>query len=109
MLSLAENALRALAELAGDPAFALSRAELLPVSVATEQLGRGYPHATPAGSAARAAFAAAGYAILDDTYSAKAAAHVLASTERDPGPTLFWCTKSSAPLPDVNETAPERA
>jgi 1-aminocyclopropane-1-carboxylate deaminase/D-cysteine desulfhydrase-like pyridoxal-dependent ACC family enzyme len=109
VLSLAQKALRALSELAGEPAFALSKPELLPVSVATEQLGPGYPHATPAGSAARAAFEAAGYAILDDTYSAKAAAHVLQSAERDPGPILFWCTKSSAPLPDENGAAPERA
>jgi hypothetical protein len=65
----------------------------------TDQLGAGYPHPTPAGSAARAVFEGAGFSILDGTYSAKAAAHLLASVAQGRGPVLFWCTKSSAPLP----------
>jgi 1-aminocyclopropane-1-carboxylate deaminase/D-cysteine desulfhydrase-like pyridoxal-dependent ACC family enzyme len=99
VLSLAVKALARLADLCGDPSLALGKRELLPVSVITDQLGSGYPHPTPAGTAARAAFAEAGLAILDDTYSAKAAAHLLASAASNAGPLLFWCTKSSAPLP----------
>jgi D-cysteine desulfhydrase len=99
VLSLAVKALAHLAELCGDPALALDKRELLPISVITDQLGRGYPHPTSAGSTARVAFANAGFAILDDTYSAKAAAHLLASAASQTGPVLFWSTKSSAPLP----------
>jgi hypothetical protein len=94
--SLATKALSRLAELVGDSALALQKPELLPLSLVTDQLGPGYPHATLQGRAARDAFEHAGYPILDDTYSAKAAAHALASASGG-GPTLFWCSKSSAP------------
>lgn len=96
VLSLATKALERLAELVGDSALVLEKAELLPLSLVTDQLGPGYPHATSQGRAASDAFAHAGYPILDDTYSAKAAAHALAAAS-SAGPTLFWCTKSSAP------------
>lgn len=96
VLSLARAALAHLAELTGMPSLALSPRALLPLQLVTEQLGRGYPHATLAGSRARETFARAGYSIFDDTYSAKAAAHVLA-TAAGAGPVLLWCTKSSAP------------
>lgn len=94
--SLATATLAWLAELTGDARLALLKSELSPLELVTDQLGDGYPHATPQGSRARAVFADAGYPILDDTYSAKAAAHVLA-TARGAGPVLLWCTKSSAP------------
>jgi len=103
VLSLAEKALRSVAELCAEGSFALGQRELLPVSLITDQLGAGYPHPTPAGMAARVKFARAGYAILDDTYSAKAAAHALASIDSTRGPTLLWCTKSSAPLPELGD------
>jgi D-cysteine desulfhydrase len=105
VLSLAEKVLRCAATLCAEESFALGQRELLPVSLVTNQLGAGYPHPTPAGLSARAAFARAGYAILDETYSAKAAAHVLASIGPGFGPVLFWCTKSSAPLPELGEAA----
>jgi hypothetical protein len=95
VLGLAEKALRGLARLSGDASLALGREQLVPLRLITDQLGSGYPHATPAGQSARRAFAEAGYAILDDTYTAKAAAHVLRSGS---GPVLLWCTKSSAAL-----------
>lgn len=98
VLSLAERALRCLAQLSGDARLALDRRELPPLEVVTDQLGAGYPHPTAAGDAAQRAFADAGLAILDGTYSAKAAAHVAALLRRrEPGPLLLWCTKSSAP------------
>ena len=103
VLSLAVKALARLAQLTGQASLQLGKRELLPITVVTDQLGRGYPHPTPAGSAARAAFLGAGFGILDDTYSAKAAAHLLATTAPDRGPTLFWCTKSSAPLPEPGQ------
>jgi len=99
VLSLAEKVLSSVATLCGEAALGLGPRELLPVSLVTDQLGAGYPHPTPAGMSARAAFARAGYGILDDTYSAKAAAHLLKVVGPDTRPLLFWCSKSSAPLP----------
>ena len=101
VVSLAVKALARLAELTGDASLQLGKRELLPITVVTDQLGPGYPYPTAAGSAAQAAFAGAGFAILDGTYSAKAAAHLLATAAQDRGPVLFWCTKSSAPLPEL--------
>lgn len=100
VVSLAVKALARLAQLVGDASLGLGKRELLPVTVVTDQLGSGYPHGTAAGASARAVFAAAGLPILDDTYSAKAAAHLLATLGHDPEPVLFWCTKSSAGLPE---------
>jgi 1-aminocyclopropane-1-carboxylate deaminase/D-cysteine desulfhydrase-like pyridoxal-dependent ACC family enzyme len=100
VVSLAVKALTRLAELTGDASLQLGRRELLPITVATDQLGRGYPYPTPAAAAAQSAFAAAGFAILDGTYAGKAAAHLLATVARDRGPVLLWCTKSSVPLPE---------
>jgi D-cysteine desulfhydrase len=99
VLKLAERALARLAELVEQPKLSLGSGALPQLSVVTNQLGAGYPHPTPAGARARALFASSGLPILDDTYSAKAAAHLLASVGDAPGPVLFWCTKSSATLP----------
>ncbi|MDF3066114.1 MAG: 1-aminocyclopropane-carboxylate deaminase [Polyangiaceae bacterium] len=98
VLSLATTSLSWLSRLTGEPRLALPKGDLLPLELVTDQLGVGYPHATPEGSRARHVFADAGYPILDDTYSAKAAAHVLA-TAQGAGPVLLWCTKSSAGTP----------
>jgi D-cysteine desulfhydrase len=100
VLSLARRALSRLSELVGDAKLALEASELLPLTLVTDQLGRGYPFGTPAGAAARAVFAGAGLPILDETYSAKAAAHALLPDVLGRGPVLLWCTKSSAPLPE---------
>jgi len=105
-VKLAASALARLAELTGRASLALGKRELLPLTIVTDQLGSGYPHPTPAGTRARQAFGEAGFPILDDTYSAKAAAHVLATAGRGRGPLLFWCTKSSASLP-VATSSPE--
>jgi len=99
VLKLAGQALARVAELTGKAEYGLGKRELLPVSIVADQLGQGYAQPTPAASAARAAFAEAGWALLDDTYTAKAAAHVLSTSHVAVGPTLLWCTKSSAPLP----------
>jgi hypothetical protein len=100
VLGLALSTLEALSGLTGDARLRLDRSALFPVQLVTDQLGPGYPHPTPLGQRARRAFAAAGYPILDDTYSAKAAAHLSSpGVLEQAGPVLFWCTKSSAPLP----------
>jgi 1-aminocyclopropane-1-carboxylate deaminase/D-cysteine desulfhydrase-like pyridoxal-dependent ACC family enzyme len=96
--SLARKALGCVARLGGDASLDLPESELFPLTLVTDQLGGGYPHATPAGMQARSTFERAGLPILDDTYSAKAAAHALRLVPSAPGPVLFWCTKSSAPL-----------
>ena len=60
------------------------------------QLGAGYGLPTRSGRAAIAAFAQCeGVPILDEVYASKAAA---ALATAGPRPTLFWSTKSAAPL-----------
>ncbi len=101
VLSLAEKTLACLARLTGNASLGLARRELVALELVTNQLGQGYPYPTEQGVAARLLFARAGAPVLDDTYSAKAAAHALEWARRSSadGPLLFWCTKSSAPLP----------
>jgi len=90
-----------LADLTNSPHLALSREELVAgLCVDGSQIGEGYGRPTPAGLAAierLGPFASA----LDTTYSAKAAAALLARVEARPAVRLFWSTKSSAPLPPV--------
>jgi D-cysteine desulfhydrase len=63
-------------------------------------LGPGYGKPSAAGDEAEALWAAAALPALDGTYSAKAAARVIADLRaNEPGPLLFWSTKSSVPLP----------
>lgn len=109
VLSLVAKTLARLAQLTGNAALGLGKHELAALELVTDQLGQGYPHPTPQGMSVRALFARAGVPVLDDTYSAKAAAHALSWVERGRGPLLFWCTKSSAALPDANETTTRRA
>src|SRR5690606_20681998 len=89
------------------------RAELVGrLQVDAAYLGGGYGVATEAGKRASRRFVDLGLPALDTTYSAKAAAGFLAHAAREPGPTLFWSTKSSAPLPEASleklEQAPAR-
>jgi hypothetical protein len=99
VLGLARKVLGLVAEHCGDASLCLAESELFPLTVVTDQLGAGYPHATPAGTQARQVFEQAGLPILDGTYSAKAAAHALRLLQLGgTGPILLWCTKSSAPL-----------
>lgn len=98
VLRLAQRTLVCLAELSGRAELELDQRELAPFELVTDQLGAGYPHPTAAGIAARLLFARACAVTLDDTYSAKAAAHVLerARGGRESGPLVLWCTKSAA-------------
>lgn len=67
----------------------------------TRQFGRGYARITPAGNAAADQFQQWGGPPLDSTYAAKSAAALLAMTHNEP--TVYWCTKSSAPMPAEDE------
>jgi D-cysteine desulfhydrase len=68
-------------------------------------LGPGYGQPSPPGSEAEALWRRVGLPALDGTYSAKAAARVVAGLRgREPGPLLFWSTKSSVPLPSPGAT-----
>ena len=73
-------------------------------------LGPGYGEASKAGDEAEALWRREGLPALDGTYSAKAAARVVAGLRaREAGPTLFWSTKSSVPLPVRHEAVANAA
>lgn len=98
MATLASNIVALMAERTGSRAVSVNRKELLgKLRVIGGFLGRGYGHITPSGVAAHESFRHAGGPPLDLCYSAKAAAALLAL--KLDGPTLFWATKSSRPLP----------
>lgn len=103
---------RVLRRLVGDAAALLQRAGVAaPVEAALERvrlehgfIGAGYGHATPQGEAAARALAASGLA-TDPTYTAKAAASLLAALPEG-GVRLFWHTLSATePLADVPDDA----
>jgi 1-aminocyclopropane-1-carboxylate deaminase/D-cysteine desulfhydrase-like pyridoxal-dependent ACC family enzyme len=77
------------------------------VQVVTDQLGAGYGHPTDAAREAQALFAQDGLT-LDLTYTAKAAAGLVAMARRDPVSRtyLFWHTLSSAPMEPLVAVAP---
>jgi D-cysteine desulfhydrase len=69
-------------------------------------LGPGYGEPSAAGDEAEALWGRLKLPALDGTYSAKAAARVVAGVRaREPGPILFWSTKSSLPLPAARSEA----
>jgi D-cysteine desulfhydrase len=114
ILRLAVRASRRLAELAAEPALALSSVELgRYLRVDGRELGAGYGFPTLAGAEASELLARSAKLRLDPTYSAKAgAAFVRRARERPEGPLLFWSTNSSAPLPqllpsDLDQGAPQ--
>jgi D-cysteine desulfhydrase len=111
VLHLAHATARLVAELAGEPRFAFERRELSALlELDGTQLGPGYGHGTDAGREAAALFAEHAGLPLELTYSGKSAAATLARLRaRAAGPTLYWATKSSAPLPEVENDALARA
>jgi hypothetical protein len=76
----------------------------------TRYFGWGYARITAGGLAAAARFRELGAPPLDTTYAAKSGAALLDMASALPGPKVFWCTKSSAPLPQPDaaklETVP---
>jgi D-cysteine desulfhydrase len=112
IVGLAARTSQLLAKLAGDANLVLDpRALGSKLSVDGRFLGRGYGYPTDAGARSIRAFHDVGGPELDTTYSAKSAACFLdILARRVPGTTLYWATKSTAPLPDVPvpEQAPRR-
>ena len=111
ILSLAARTSRLIAERAGDPTAVVEARELAPfLEVTGRFLGRGYGRPTAGGLEAMELFAAAGLFELDTTYSAKAVSAFIDAVRRDePGPLLYWSTRSTAPLPPLDERALEGA
>jgi D-cysteine desulfhydrase len=111
VLSLATRTSLLVAERARDTSAVVGARELAPfLEVTGRFLGRGYGIPTPAGIAALELFQKHGAFELDTTYSAKAASgFVAAARGGEPGPLLFWSTRSTAPLPPLPSDALERA
>jgi D-cysteine desulfhydrase len=111
ILSLAARTSRLLAERARAPSAIVAARELAPfLEVDGRFLGRGYGHPTPEGIAAIEHFENLGLFALDTTYSAKVVSAYIAAVRRDePGPLLYWSTRSTAPLPTVVRSNIERA
>ena len=92
---------------AAQVAAAAERAPAL-VELRHDQLGRGYGFPTPAGEAAAELFAAAGLRV-DPTYTAKAAAQLVAAARERPGQVLlFWHTLGDLDAIPVQPADPER-
>lgn len=105
VLRLALRFSRWLFEQTRDERLAVSRSELAQgLEIDGSQLGRGYGLPTEAGHAAIERLSPHSFA-LDTSYSAKSAAALLARTRQPRRVRLYWCTKSSAPLPDVSADA----
>ncbi|MEZ5993307.1 MAG: pyridoxal-phosphate dependent enzyme [Planctomycetota bacterium] len=68
----------------------------------TRHFGWGYARVTQSGLAAKQHFEELTAPPLDTTYAAKSGAALIELAKELPGPILFWCTKSSAPLPQVD-------
>jgi D-cysteine desulfhydrase len=106
IVRLAHRTSRLLANLAQDPTLALSWRQLRSgLRVDPGFLGEGYGVVTEAGQRASAAFVELGFPALDTTYSAKSGASFLARCKNTREPILFWSTKSSAPLPNVQASS----
>jgi D-cysteine desulfhydrase len=98
---------RLLYRLTGDPRVLVSYSALLKrLFVDGSRIGKGYGHLTPSGLKAMEHFPDI---VLDTTYSAKAAAALVDIADNRSGCTLFWATKSSAPLPVLDQGRINRA
>lgn len=106
IVALAVDIAARLAELTGDASLAFPRALLASgLDVDGSQLGWGYGYETKVGRATIRTFRDAFDWELDTTYSAKAAAGAVALAKKADGPVLFWSTKSTSPLPVMDERA----
>jgi D-cysteine desulfhydrase len=103
ILGLAVRTSELLAELTQRRKLRLSREDLAPLlEIDRAELGAGYGYPTANGASALSVFRQRAQVELDTTYSAKAAAAFLRGAHAHRGdPSLFWMTKSSAPLPVV--------
>ncbi|MEC7518516.1 MAG: pyridoxal-phosphate dependent enzyme [Myxococcota bacterium] len=110
IVGLAVRTGQLLARITGERRWGRSRAELAAgLEVDGGQLGLGYGRPTARGVEAIRWVREAEGLELDTTYSAKAFAAALARARAhaartdEPGPLLYWSTKSTAPLPEVDE------
>jgi D-cysteine desulfhydrase len=103
ILGLAARTAHFLGELVGPEVPRLDSAALgARFEVDGRYLGPGYGEPSAPGREAEALWQRLRLPALDGTYSAKAAARVLVGLRaREPGPVLFWSTKSSVPLPSA--------
>jgi D-cysteine desulfhydrase len=110
ILGLAARTARLLHRLSDCKLPLFTRAELgARFEVDGRYLGPGYGEPSAAGDEAEALWRASGLPALDGTYSAKAAARIVAGLRaNEPGPLLFWSTKSSVPLPARGVARDER-
>jgi D-cysteine desulfhydrase len=98
---------RLLYRLTGDPRVLVPYSTLLKrLVVDPSQIGKGYGHPTPSGLESMKHFPDI---VLDTTYSAKATAALVDIVKNRSGCTLFWATKSSAPLPSLDQSRMNRA
>jgi len=106
--SLARRTSAFLAGLAGDTKLEFGFSELhAGLTVDPRFLGEGYGRVSRSGLEAIRRFDDFGRRALDTTYAAKSAAGFLRWIEDHPGPSLYWATKSSQPLPAANPGALE--
>jgi D-cysteine desulfhydrase len=98
VLRLAHAAARYLARIGGP------RVEVQPrmLVLNTRHFGWGYARITRDGLLAAEKFAELDAPPLDTTYAAKSGAALLAGLDELRGGALFWCTKSSVPLPTLD-------
>jgi D-cysteine desulfhydrase len=103
IVGLAVRTSRLLSALTGDATLTLEARDLRSrLSVDGRFLGRGYGHPSETGLRAIRTFHDVGGPELDTTYGGKSAACFLdILARRIPGVTLYWATKSTAPLPEV--------
>ncbi len=112
VLGLAVRAARLLHQLSNGALPLFSRATLgARFEIDGRYLGPGYGEPSAAGNEAEALWRRCNLPALDGTYSAKAASRVVAGLRAaEPGPILFWSTKSSVPLPEPDPSyAAERS
>ncbi|MSP24595.1 MAG: pyridoxal-phosphate dependent enzyme [Myxococcales bacterium] len=105
IVSLAHRASCLLASLASDARLLVSRRELRQcLELDRSEIGGGYAVETRTGRAAVKAFREHAGIELETTYSGKSAAAFIARMRRrDPGPLLYWSTRT-APLADLART-----
>ena len=97
ILWLARRTLRHLEALLGHRLPVAARELGAGLTTVGDRIGKGYGFPTLDGAAAARAFAAAGGPALDEVYTAKSGAGLLAQLDLD-GPQVFWATKSTRPL-----------
>jgi D-cysteine desulfhydrase len=101
IVGLALESARLLERLTGEPAAHFDRNTLSAgLQVDGSQIGSGYGEVTPAGLDAVRLMHASEALAVDTTYTAKSSASLIAALRgREPGPILYWHTRSSAALP----------